>query len=169
MTRRAFPIIFLYSVLAAACAATGTPAIYTPAAGSEIKVVHELRAAGGERVFVQDGKALPRRDIVAVNPYCQFSLLRTREELGDPIVIRPGSFTITRSYKQQDWSWAEGLQFAGDTSRSMSTVMELSSDDQREVTHLVCSRWGSINVGGWLTVAEMRSTLNGLVQIELAE
>lgn len=152
--------------LLAGCASTG---LYTLPIDSQIKVKQELRANGGRRLFIQDGQVLQRENVKVVTPYCWFSVRHSNEETLKPIVIRPGIFTITKSYRQQDWSWAEELQFAGDTDRSMTTTMELSSDTQYEVTSLACSRWGSIYVGGWVTTAEMRTTLNGLVEFVVAE
>ena len=155
--------------LLAGCVSTGGSSLYTFPVDSQIKVKQELRAKGGRRLFIQDGQVLQREKVNVVTPYCWFSVHHSNEETRKPIVIRAGVFTITKSYRRQDWSWAEELQFAGDTDRSMSTTMELSSDDQHEVTSLVCSRWGSVYVGGWVTTAEMRTTLNGLVEFVVAE
>lgn len=166
--RKYLAVLSCASVLAG-CAATKDTALYTLPAGSQIKVNQELSTSGGNRLIIQGGKVLERRDVNVVTPYCQFSLRRSGEETREPLVIKPGVFSATKSYRQQDWSWAEGLQFAGDTDRSMSTIVELSSDDQPEVTSLVCSRWGSFYVGGWVTIAEMRTTLNPLVELLLTE
>lgn len=166
---RTFVTILSCTLVLAGCAITGSTALYTLPVGSQITVKQKLRAHDGKRLIIQDGLVLQRKDVNIVRPYCQFSLRRSSEETREPILIEPGVFTVTDSYRRQDWSWAEGLQFAGDTDRDMSSIMELSSVNHPEVTRLVCTRWGSVYVGGWVTIADMRATLGDLVEFVIAE
>lgn len=161
------PVLSCTVVLVGCAATVGTP-IYTLPVDSQVKVLQELSARDGKRVIIQNRRVLERKNLEVLSPYCQFLL---GAGLQEPVVIRPGAFTVTKSYRRRDWTWAEGLQLAGraGSDRTMSTVSELSSVSQPEITSLVCARWGMMNEDGWVTFAEMRATLNGLVEIIPAE
>lgn len=158
-------IVFMFL---GACATTGQSPTFFPPAGSEVIVNQELNARSGTRVFIQDGQVLERRDVGVVNPYCQFVLWRSREEMKDPIVIQPATFTITRTFRQKDYSWADGQLLAEFRSNAtMTTFMELSSDTQPEVRQLLCMRWGSPRLDRFLTIDEMKATLSPIVELRL--
>ena len=120
------------------CVSTsGIPTFMLPV-GSKIQVIQELSAVGGTRVSIQYGRVMPRKLITFVDPHCQFYLYRSREEMRDPVVIKPSTFTVKRTFQRRDYTWAERLQFAffvggeGDPTRHPTTIMELSSDQQTE-------------------------------------
>lgn len=163
-------IYFFFAIaLLTGCATTGSPT-FLPPAGTEIRVTQELSVRGGSRLHIQNGEVLARRDIGVLNPYCVFRMSRTGEEQNTPLVIEPGVFTVTRSFQELDFAWAEGLQFASRISnRSMTTIMELSSDTQPEVRQLNCIRWGDRRLDGYVTIPEMQATLGGLVSMTLAD
>ena len=150
------------------CASTGENVTFMPQVGSKVIVNQELNARSGTRLFIQNGQVLERRDIGVINPYCQLVLFRSREEMKQPIAIQPDTFTIPRSYRQRDYAWADGQQLAEFRSNaSMTTIMELSSDLQPEVSQLLCMRWGSVRLDSWVTINEMQATLTPIVKIEL--
>ena len=139
-----------------------------PTAGSQVEVTQELKnPVSGARLFIQHGKVQPRSKITVQDPYCQFFSNRSREEMRDPLVVRPQIFTITRSFQRRSFTWAYDVQIAGDESTDMSTVMELDSDIQPDIVRLVCMRWGSRRLDGFLTINEMQTTLGSLVSLNM--
>lgn len=154
-------------LLFSGCASTGESPTFLPPVGSKVIVNQELNARSGTRLFIQNGQVLQRRDVGIVNPYCQFVLLRSREEMKGAIAIQPDTFTITRRYRQKDYSWAAGQQVAEVRSNvTMTTFMDLSSDLQPEVNQLLCMRWGSPRLDRWVTIDEMRATLSPIVDLQ---
>lgn len=152
--------------IVAGCAGTGSAPTFMPPVGSTVDVTQDLQARSGARLYIQDGRAMPRGDVKVQRPYCQFFLIRSQSEMGTSFVIRTEVFTVTRTYRQRDMAWAMGLQFAGlGSNATLTTIMELSSDTQPEVRELRCMRWGTINMDGYLTIAEMQTTLGGLVKL----
>ena len=164
-------LVLLLSTLLAGCAATGGKPIYTLPAGSKVKLNQEITATGGRRIFIQGGQTMERRDVTVTNPYCLFSLDRANQDTSDAISIKPDTFTVNKAYRQRDYVLADGVQYAGraGSDRTLSTVMEISSNNQPEVTQMICSRWGMISDDGWVTIAEMQTTLRELVEIVVAE
>jgi hypothetical protein len=155
-------------VLASGCASTSGSPTFMPTSGSQVEVTQELSApVGGARLYIQHGQVLPRGKITVQDPYCQFFSNRSREEMRDPLVVRPQSFTITRSFQRRGFTWAYDVQIAGDVSVDMSTVMELDSDIQPDIVRLVCLMWGSRRLDGFLTINEMKATLGGLVSLDI--
>jgi hypothetical protein len=140
-----------------------------PTSGSQVEVTQEMSApVSGARLYIQHGQILPRGKITVQDPYCQFFSDRSREEMRDPLVVRPQIFTITRSFQRRDFSWAYGIQFADVMSNAdLSTVMELDSDIQPDIVRLVCMRWGSTRLDGFLTINEMKTTLGSLVSLDI--
>ena len=143
--------------------------MFMPPSGSQVEVTQELRTqAGSARLFIQNGEVRPRNKITVQNPYCQFFSNRSREEMRESLVIRPQVFTITRSYQRRDFSWAYGVQVADASSNAdLSTIMELGSDIQPDIVRLTCLRWGSRRFDGFLTINEMKTTLGGLVNLNI--
>ena len=147
----------------------GSPTFMLPA-GSKVQVIQELSAVSGTRVSIQYGRVMPRKQITRVDPHCQFYLYRSQEEMRDPVVIKPGTFAVKRTFQRRDYAWAEGAKFAfftgeGDPTRQPTTIMELSSDQQPEVSDLRCAIWGTISVEGYLTIDQMQATLGNLVKL----
>lgn len=162
---RVLPTIIVCALLAG-CATTGDP-MFTPPAGSLVKLEKEVTARSGKRIYIQNGTALDKREVDVLRPYCQFVL----DELGENISIAPDTFTVTKAYLQRRYALPGGVQYAGraGSDATLSTVMTLSSGNQPQVTQLICSQWGELNVVGWVTIDEMKATLDGLVEIVLAQ
>ena len=174
------------------CASTaGSPAFRLPP-GSKVQVLQELSASSGSRLSIQYGRVMPRNKVTAVDPHCQFYLYRSKEEMRDPIVIRPGTYIVKRTLQRPDYVWNEGLKFAraggesehlmaaqrfdftwndslqvaqaGGQSRHLVTTMELSSGPQPEVRELRCGIWGMMRIDGYLSLNQMQAALGGLVK-----
>lgn len=168
MSRVWIYVVLSGMVLTSGCASTSGSPTFMPPAGSQVEVTQELRnPVSGARLFIQHGKVQRRSKITVQDPYCQFFSNRSRAEMSDPLVIRPQIFSITRSFQQRGFSWAYDVQIAGDVSTDMSTVMELDSDKQPDIFQLICQRWGSRRLDGYLTINEMKTTLSGLVNINI--
>ena len=165
-----YVIAMIFTLGFSGCVSTsGDPTFMLPI-GSKIQVTQEMSAVSGARISIQYGRVMPRRQITLVDPHCQFYLYRSREEMREPVVIKPGTFIINRTFQRRDYAWAEGLQFAfftgdGDPTRHPTTVMELTSDQQPEVQGLRCAIWGTTNIEGYLTIAEMQTVLRDLVKL----
>ena len=169
MSRVWIYVVLSGMVLTSGCASTSGSPTFMPRAGSQVEVTQELRnPVSGARLFIQHGKVQRRSKITVQDPYCQFFSNRSRAEMSDPLVIRPQIFTITRSFRRRDFSWAYGVQVAEAMSNAdMSSVMELDSDIQPDIIRLVCQRWGSVRLDGYLTINEMKTTLSGLVNLNI--
>ncbi len=162
-------IVLIALVVTSGCATTGSPKLLPPP-GTQLEVTQELSIGGGARLFMQRGEVRSRRDISVMDPHCQFISNRPRSEFSEPLVIRPGIFTVENSYRRRDYTWAAELEFARiGSNRNLSTIMELSSDTQQDIDRLTCLRWGTGVDSGFLTIEEMRSAMGGLVNINLPE
>ena len=163
-------VAMIVTLVFSGCVSTsGTPTFMLPV-GSKIQVTQELSAVGGTRVSIQYGRVMPRKQITFVDPHCQFYLYRSQEKMREPVVIKPGTFTVKRTFQRRDYAWAEGLQFAfftgdGDPTRHPTTIIELSSDQQPEVKDLRCAIWGTTYIEGYLTIEQMQAALGNLVNL----
>ena len=164
-------LLIIVCGLVSSCASTGGTAKFLPPGGSVVEIRQELTVNSGSRLFIQNGRAMKRAGVAVVTPYCYFSLDLIGDETRKPLTLKPDTFRVTKSYQRRDYVSSEFMQYAGraGSDRTLSTIMELSSGIQQEVTRLVCSRWGMMGEVGWLTIAEMKSTLGGLVEIVLAD
>ena len=171
ITFRSIFIITFSSVVLASCAGTGRSAVFIPPDGALVELNREATVPRGGRVFIQYGRVVERGRVNVISPYCHFTVDRLGQDSFEPSTLNPDTFTITRTYRRRSYVSSEGVQFAGraGVDHTLSTIMELASDQQPEVTRLTCSRWGMISDDGWLTMAEMKSTLSGLVDIVLSE
>lgn len=180
MFHNKFPIAFLLLIsILPGCAAMAPPdpeASYyvLPKAGSRVEVGETLSASSGTRVSLQHGRVLAARDLVTWQPYCQFHVLRAREQLHEPLVMEPDTFIVTRAYRQKDVVGLESVQYAfleeGSTDNSpsqrmMSTYLELSSDLQPDVFRLVCQVWDDPYFYNHLSIRDIRESLGDLVRL----
>ena len=128
---------------------------YFPPVGSEVILKQELISRSGTRVFIQNGRVLERRNVAAGTPNCKFILRRPRGETGE-FVIQPGTFTVTRTFRE--------IQ-RGTVNADMITFMELSSESQPAVSQLACQRWGDPRMDGFVTIDKMKATLSPIVEL----
>ena len=162
--------ILIFFVVLSGCASTGgTPTRMLPV-GSKVQVNQELSAVRGTRVTIQYGRVMPRSEVSVLDPHCQFYLYRSREEMRDPVVVKPGTFTVKRTYQRQAYDGVQlaATQFVGDPTRYPTTIMELSSAQQPEVRDLRCAIWGTTNIEGFLTINQMQAALGDLVKLIIA-
>lgn len=130
---------------------------FFPPVDSEVIVKEELITAGS-RLFIQNGRVRHRRDVAVGNPHCQFVLRRPRGETGE-FIIQSQTFSVTRTFREVS---------RGSVNVTLSTFMDLAPGSQPEVNQLVCQRWGSRKLDGFLTIDEMKATLSPIVELILA-
>ena len=159
-------VALIVTVVISGCASIGVPTRMLPA-GSQVQVTQELNAVSGSRVTMQYGRVMPREEISWQDPHCQFYLYRTSEEMRDPVVVQPGTFTVKRTYQRQAYDGVQlaSTEFAGDPTRYPTTIIELSSDQQPEVRDLRCAIWGTTAIEGYLTLDRMQAALGDLVKL----
>lgn len=185
-------VTIVVALVFSGCASTtGSPA-FRLLPGSKVQVLQELSAPSGSRLSIQYGRIMSRQKVTAVDPHCQFYLYRSKEEMREPVVIRPGTYTVKRTLQRPDYVWTEGLKFAragvesrplnavqqpdftwsdqlqiaqaGGETRHLVTVIELSSGPQPEVRELRCGVWGTVRLDGYLSLNQMQAALGDLVK-----
>ena len=160
------------------CAAINNPdyssPYTTPRVGTIVQLNQELSARNGVRIYLQDGYQLTWIELEKQEPYCQFYVLRTPDELRKPLTIEPDTFTVESVFRRKDSVTVEGIQVAmdggesevdrGSSQRTMSTYMELSSENQPNVTRLICSRWQDPQLRFHVSVEQIIQSLGDLAQ-----
>lgn len=162
-------LIIAIAGLVTSCAGTSRTAVFIPPAGSLVELNEEISVGPRSRIFIQNGRVMERSGVSVVSTYCHFSL--DPPGTGPDHTLRPDSFQVAKSYQRRDYASSENLQYAGraGSDRTLSTIMELTSGNQPEVTRLTCSRWGMISEDGWPTIKEMQTALGNMVRIVLSE
>lgn len=159
------------------CAATSidySSPYTTPRVGTVIQLTQGLSARNGVRIYLQDGYQLDWRELEKQEPYCQFYVRRSSDELRQPLTIEPDTFIVESVYRRKDSVAIEGLQVASDSGesetdpgssqRTMSTYMELSSENQPNVTNLICSQWADPQSRFHVSVDEIIRSLGDVAQ-----
>lgn len=169
-------VLGLVVLILAGCASTvhySSPDA-TPLVGGTIQLKQELSARAGARIYIQYGRVMGWTELTVLEPYCQFYVLRTAQELRQPLVIKPDTFVIERVFRKIDLTAVEGLQLAlgaiwylHDLSqRTMSTYIELSSDAQPNVLRLICSRWADPVYWNHVSIEEIIDTLGEIAELK---
>ena len=156
MSRQELFVVFgVVLLLIGGCASNEIRAFFPPV-GSEIIIKEEL-IANGSRLFIQNGQVRHRRDVTVGNPHCQFVLRRPQGETGE-FIIQSQTFSVTRTFREVS---------RGSVNATLSTFMDLAPESQPQVNQLVCQRWGSRKLDGFLTIDEMKATLSPIVELVL--
>lgn len=146
----------------------------TPKPGSRVEVQQTLRVSGGARVSLQYGRLKSWNDVYKLEPYCQFHVLRARDQMHEPLQIEPDAFIVERVYRRKDMVGLEGVRYASTgvedfnhspSQRTMATYMELSSGAQPDVHRLVCARWADPYEYNHVSIRDMRESLGDLVRL----
>lgn len=125
-------------------------------------------------VYIQDGETKSYRAVDSYRAYCVFEV-NTRREVAQ--TIEPDEFAVVR-YRRDFEQVNSGaivpvatLSLSGEMSNPMATVysseLYLKSDKQPDVLRMTCSHWDDPETGNYLTVAEIKQTLNGLMTLQL--
>ena len=126
----------------------------------------------GTRVFLQYGHQMRFTDVSKLEPYCQFTVYRSSEDLRRPLTIEADTFVVQRVYRvRESVSYGEvrvvadtGWTNRGSSERTMSTVMELASEKQPAVTRLVCSRWADPYPMNHVSIDEIVGSLGDVAE-----
>lgn len=160
----------LFSVLSiislAGCASVSEDDLpYLLPVGSEVRLTQPIEARSGARINIQGGQVAVRGELQIVFPYCLFLTRRAPEEMSEALLIEADTFVVNKAFRQADYIAAVGVQFAAgfDASRSLSSVMEISSKRQPFVEYFVCVKWGSPTRDRYVSLNEMRTALGKLV------
>lgn len=148
------------------CASVGEDdAPYLLPVGSEVELTQTIDTKRGATINIQSGQVARRGELEIVFPYCLFQVWRSAEEIDDPLVIEQDTFVVKNVSRQLDYIAVMGVQFAAgsDANRSLSSVMELSSDKQPFVRRLVCVKWGNPTRDRYVSLHEMQTALGKLV------
>jgi len=164
-------------VLIQGCASTTAyntaTSVTLPRVGTMIKLNQELAARGGVRVFLQNGFQKRFSEVAKLEPYCQFYVNRSSDELNQRLTIEPDTFIVQRVYRRKESVSTEAVQVAsegeadmdhGSSQRTMSTFMELISDNQPEITRLICSRWADPNSIHHVSIDEIVQSLGDVAE-----
>lgn len=161
----------------------------TPNVGSTIQLNQEISARNGVRIYVQDGYVLSWMELEKLEPYCQFYVARSRDDLRSRLTIQPDTFVVDRVFRRKDISRLKvpsptlaevdlpdprGIQLAmgegdtetdrGSSQRTMSTYMELSSATQPHVKRMICSQWADPSIRYHVSVEEIIRSLGDLAE-----
>ena len=175
----------------AACASGPYPIsspFFVIPAGSQIEVKQELTIPPNHgRVYLQYGKVVSAKEKERYQPHCWFLSWKVLET---PQVIKPDTFTVVSTQKQEDIvQRASYLKLASNSPRgsvgtgiSIGGVMDplggdaplaaeyitqihIQSDRQPDIRMLECNHWDDPSSGEHLTVEQMQAALGQLATI----
>lgn len=174
--RQYFPVVL--TIFLAACAAPrpdpDSPYYLLPKDSVVILEQPVTIPSPGVSVWIQDGRVSTGRD--HYRPACKLEM-RDRPEHGR--TVEPDAFRVTRVGRNQmqvsaDWSLrrvAFGSRGDSPTAFEMETHIYLESARQPQVYRLVCTHWsggvGSSDFPHYLSINQIRDTLQGIIRIEL--
>ena len=136
-----------------------------------IELKQGLAGRSGTRIYLQYGYQMRFAEVSKLDPYCQFYVYRSSEELRKPLTIAADTFVVHRVYRQREsvstgtiHLAATGRTNRGPSERTMSTIMELLSEKQPEVTRLVCSRWADPYPMNHVSIDEIVQSLGEIAE-----
>ncbi len=146
--------------------------------GDTVVLNQPVEIGAGSRIYIQGGKAKPRRDVHESEPYCYFSLYRSSAVVGTPVSIDPDDFNVsgTSDYFELVQLNAEPYQIAqsgfssrGASEKTLITRIKISSASQPQVVGLHCGIWAVANERDHVSLEEVKNTLGDLVTLNLAK
>ena len=181
----------LFSVLAG-CQSTANyyetpydnPRVYPPP-GTLLELHTDLPfAVNNSRSTIQYGKKIGQGRFSRFDPWCQFYLYESQEEMKQVRTIEPDTFTVTKSFQSIDWVLLKPLQVAYGSisvgggpmlfgrydemgSRTMRTTLRLQSDKQPQVYELRCGKDDDAYLQNYVTINEMIKTLGDIATLKL--
>jgi hypothetical protein len=170
-------LICLSAVLLSACQTPATyegqedSPYYVVPAGSRVALNREITIAADQlAVYIQGGRILPRPQLNSYHPYCKFEL---RDLSPEPRPVAPDDFTVTRVHLNVFYSRAAYLRLAdidddGTGIWVYTTIMELQSARQPEVSRLLCEQWNVPPDSYHVSITEMRRTLDELFSLRIS-
>ena len=124
-----------------------------------------------DRVFFQDGKIVPIRQVNRYLPYCHLEVDVWKER---PQRVAPDTFVVRRVYDELRFQLAVHHVRLAQKGRGgmdyhvLARVHELASEKQPDVRFLVCADWGPIQDSERVTISTMRKQLGRYFDLQLA-
>ena len=157
-------------------------------AGSQIEVNQQLTIPSNSgRVYLQYGKVVSAKEKDRYQPHCWFLSWKVLET---PQVIKPDTFTVVSTQKQEDLVQRDlRLKLASNSPRASAgigitiggtmdplagdaplateyiTQIHIHSDGQPDIRMLECNHWDDPSSGEHLTVEQMQAALGQLATI----
>lgn len=171
----------LFALLLTACA-TGpypvTSPYYQIPAGSHLVLKQGLTIPPEEgRVFIQDGKVKPAKQVDQYYPHCWFLSWTISKQATH---ITPDDFVVIKTEKNEDYVQREqplmlasrflsinGGMASGATAVEYSTTLNIHSEKNPEIRRFTCNHWEDPTDAYHLTVAQIRQTLGDIAEIQL--
>ena len=182
----------LFSVLAG-CQSTANyyetpydnPRVYPPP-GTLLELHTDLPfAVNNSRSTIQYGKKIGQGRFSRFDPWCQFYLYESQEEMKQVRTIEPDTFTVTKSFQSIDWTLLKPVQIAYGSVvigspllhdryddmglRTMRTTLRLHSDRQPQVYELRCGRDDDAYRQQYVTINQMIKALGDVATLTLPD
>ncbi len=148
---------------------------YAIPAGSTLTLNREITfPADVVSVFIFNGQIVPRPTIDVYKPHCKFELYDMKPQSQ---TIQPDTFTIRKTV-YFDAMYTPGSFFhtgfvlnrytdGGPSYQPYTTYMYLQSDKQQNVYLLSCLHWEDPVEARYLTVAQIKQALGGMMTLKL--
>jgi len=146
--------------------------------GDTVVLNQPIEIGAGSRIYIQAGKAKPRRDVHESEPYCYFSLYRSSAVITTPVAVDPDNFSVsgTSDYFEFVQLNGEPYQIAqsgfpsrGASEKTLITRIKISSANQPQVVGLHCGIWAVASERDHVSLKEVQNTLGDLVTLNLAK
>jgi len=169
---------FSIPAVAVAFGPYGQSASSSFSSGDTVVLNQPIEIGAGSRIYIQGGKAKPRRNVHESEPYCYFSLYRSSAVVATPVSIDPDDFNVsgTSDYFEFVQLNAEPYQIAqsgfssrGASEKTLITRIKISSASQPQVVGLHCGIWAVANERDHVSLKEVKATLGDLVTLNLAK
>ena len=146
-------------------------------AGSTLILHHELTAPGGEKVFIQNGKAKNFSDVYQRKPYCYFRVIRAKSQIDDWFSLQQDQFTVKAIYSRKKYAsssifpgrWqlaSNGIFDAGQSAQLILTEIQLESANQPTVASLNCGIWAVPSERRHLSISEVQKVFGDLISLK---
>jgi hypothetical protein len=168
------------TVLVAACASDSNYSRYSdliPVFPTSIVHINQLMEIPNSkaRVYIQNGKAIPKRELDRFAVYCSV-LMNILHEPGEPALqVNPGQFDVTEVRQFND-RFNDSRILVASTMWDMRSMpsntfftfeMRLKSTQQGEVRSLICVKESSLRGRHYPSLEEIRLALGDAVTIDL--
>ncbi len=172
----------LFSTTALAYRDFKTPATSYIHKGDKVILNHSISTPGGEKIFLQNGKVKRRSEVGQSRPYCYFHLRRDRAFIDTETSLSSEDFTVIDTTKYNELVFNDqplsqprvilammDSTERGNSERTLTTRIYLTSVSQPQVIGLNCSVWAVPSERSHVSIDEIRKALGDLVTLELAD
>ena len=152
------------------------PGLYSQAIGSKITLKQDIEVPEGVRIHFQNGRVLPFKEIVQLEPYCYFYSTRGKDKLKDPFRITQAQFVVKDVVRRPETVQSSHVQVAslgrsffnnGGVQYTLTTRFQINDVLQPDVDSLICAVWADRRDRGYVTYEEIVTTLGTIASMEL--